>query len=697
MINRTALINRTAPEQAADSGLARQLAVAAFDRHWVRHALVATVALKAAGLLLVVDVLGLQAFDLPKSLFSRGLEWVLAALIVLALARHGAWILPRTKLHLAVAGFLLANILSTLFAQDPRLSLFGDPDRHLGLTFLLDMAILYLAVAIAYRGPADWAVLGGAVLIAAILVTAYAAAQYVGLDPLQWTGHDRPFSTVGNPDILGHLLSVVFGLTLGLQAAGRGWATTGKVLAAVFLAATLAVATRGALLGIGAAVLAFLFVRARLARSSAAELARVTAAILVLLAATTPFFLGSPLGARARDTFDATGGSGRLSIWDAAIHTWAERPVLGYGTDSFSIAYPHQRQPGSAAILGPGVAMSSAHSWLFQALATTGVIGLATLVGLIVSGTVLIWRHAQSMPIVGAPLALAWSAYWVNGLVSVGSISLDWIPWVILGSAAALTTSRPHARRPVRAAGSLLRPLAVFLAIATTAGVLTGVDAFRANRDSLRSRSAWLVGDQEAAVAYGAAALMGDPGPADHWNRLGLALDLAGRPGEAAQAYEGAVQRAPHSSAFWFNLARSRAQSGGGVDAGIAAAESAVAADPNDAWTRITFADVLVGLDRCEPALSSAVKAIELFAGDPRYDELAVRAANCVKDPQLVQAKLAQALATKESAVLLLALAELKLSSGDLAGARTHALRALDLSNDNETALKILRLIEAAR
>ena len=158
------------------------------------------------------------------------------------------------------------------------------------------------------------------------------------------------------------------------------------------------------------------------------------------------------------------------------------------------------------------------------------------------------------------------------------------------------------------------------------------------------------------------------------------------------------AQRAPHSPAFWFNLARSRARSGAaGVEAAIAAAESGVAADPNDAWTRITFADVVLALGRCDAALSSAVKAIELFASDPRYDELAARAARCVNDQQLAQAMLIKVLATKESVVLLLALAELERSTGDLVGARTHALRVLDLSEENEAALELLRQLDAAR
>ena len=67
-------MDTSAVARAVNKGLSARVALAAFDRDRVRHALVATVAVKIAGLLLVVDVLGLQAFDLPKSLFSRGLE-----------------------------------------------------------------------------------------------------------------------------------------------------------------------------------------------------------------------------------------------------------------------------------------------------------------------------------------------------------------------------------------------------------------------------------------------------------------------------------------------------------------------------------------------------------------------------------------------------------------------------------------------
>ena len=57
-------------------------------------------------------------------------------------------IFPRTRLHLIAAAFVLASAIWALFAENTYLALYGDRDRYLGLTFVVDMAVLYLAVAV---------------------------------------------------------------------------------------------------------------------------------------------------------------------------------------------------------------------------------------------------------------------------------------------------------------------------------------------------------------------------------------------------------------------------------------------------------------------------------------------------------------------------------------------------------------------
>src|SRR5262249_305831 len=151
------------------------------------------------------------------------LEWVMVGVIAAAVLRYGLGVIPRSPLHIPVVGFVLVSALSALVGVDPYVGLYGDWDRYLGLTFVVDMAVLYVAIAGAYRRCADWALLGAAIALSAALALAYALIQWLGLDPISWSDSPapRPFSTFGNADHFGHVLSGLFGLAAGVAAFGR--------------------------------------------------------------------------------------------------------------------------------------------------------------------------------------------------------------------------------------------------------------------------------------------------------------------------------------------------------------------------------------------------------------------------------------------------------------------------------------------
>ncbi|MGH2500582.1 MAG: hypothetical protein ACRDF0_10905, partial [Candidatus Limnocylindria bacterium] len=201
----------TSSVRAGAGGPAARAADDPFSGSVLRSALVALVSLKIMGLLLIFDPGGAQAFDLPKSLFSRAVEWLIAATLLLSLASFGPRIVPRTRLHAAAAAVLLATALSAAFAEQRYLALFGEQERYLGLTFVVDMALLYLAVAVAFRDRADWALLSVALALASVVVCAYALLQAFGLDPVRWSGPaSLAFSTLGHNNFLGQFLSVAF-------------------------------------------------------------------------------------------------------------------------------------------------------------------------------------------------------------------------------------------------------------------------------------------------------------------------------------------------------------------------------------------------------------------------------------------------------------------------------------------------------
>ncbi|HLQ04372.1 MAG TPA: hypothetical protein VK197_01845, partial [Verrucomicrobiae bacterium] len=187
----------------------------------------------------MLDPAGLVAFQLPKALASRAFEWAIAAALAFALVRYGRAIVPRHRAHVSVLGLLAAWAAAAVFAADRYVAIFGDPENYLGLTFIVDMVVLYLAVSVAVLRERDVFVLLVATLAAGAAAIAYGGTQSLGADPLAWAAdpRTRPFASFGNPDHFGHFLSVFFGLALGLAIAmigrARLLATIGVIAALV--------------------------------------------------------------------------------------------------------------------------------------------------------------------------------------------------------------------------------------------------------------------------------------------------------------------------------------------------------------------------------------------------------------------------------------------------------------------------------
>src|SRR5438132_6440021 len=328
-------------------------------------------AMKGAALILIVDPASLNAFEAPKALASRAFEWPIAAALVATLLTYGRAIVPASRLHVVVLAVLGAAALSTVFAADRYTALFGDPENYAGLTFLLDMAVLYLALAVAIRDERDAFVPLGALALAAGFAMAYGTVQWLGLDPLAWAAdpRSRPFATFGNADHFGHFLSVVFGIFLGAALAGpRGRArVVAGVGAVVALGVAAIVATRGTALGIAAAAAgAASVVRPR------GRILVVAAAAALVLAAGLAF---TPLGQRV-----VSGGAigDRISLWEIAARATLARPLVGYGVDGFRVAFADQRTTASLASLASRP-QATDHDWIADAAATSGLLSLPAL------------------------------------------------------------------------------------------------------------------------------------------------------------------------------------------------------------------------------------------------------------------------------------------------------------------------------
>ncbi len=673
----------------------RSAASPTFESSWPRRALVWLVAFKVVALVVVFQPFGLQSFDLPKVGWSRAGEWLTVAVLALALARYGTSIVPRTKLHVAVLAFLVVNGLATVLAENRYVALFGEYGRFLGLSFVADMAVLYLAIATAFRRAADWLVLLGAVGGASLVAIAYGFIQRAGFDPIVWAdaSQQRPFATFGNPDMFAHFLSACFGAAVGvaLFAEGRR-ALVVRALAAVLALLTMAivsvVATRGSAIGLGAVLIAVPIVYLRVRNFGRRAVVATLVGTLVGIAGLVGFVAASPLGARIRAAAQGVQLEDRLTIYRSGLEAFLDRPLLGFGPDNFGVAYVRHREPQSTDILSGVTLVTSAHSWLLQAATTTGVLGLASLLGLIVSFAWSAWRGLARAPAIAAPAFLACVGYFGNGLVSPNSVMVDWIPWLAFGAIASLHSRDPseiHAARNVRL-------LAVPVMAVGIVGALSARNMLEANH------SAWIAQSvrNQSDPSFALAAVRLDDGRARYWMLLGSAYEQRRQWRAATDAYSEAVSRAPHQAVYWANLSASRlhlaveGEPRGTLDTAFAAARSAIAADPNNPVGHAALAQTASAAGQYDLAFRELDIAVRLDRRNGGYDLLAADTATRSNDAEAARKNLEELLTLKESVPLRVALARVALKLNDRQAALSNLRRALERDPVDADAKKLL-------
>ena len=324
-----------------------------------------------------------------------------AAGVALAADRRAALLALRQPLVLVLVALALLGAASaawTLASEERTL-------RWAAVT--LGYAAIFVAAAVAARtrggrlalaaGIAAIAAVSGALALAAVELQERPYALWIGGD---W----RPAGPFEYPPALA-LLTV--SALPALIAAARARSTALRAAGALGLALAMAVlvlAHSRLGLGVGVAVLALAVYRATGRREV------VVAGLVVALAAGSLAF-GSADG-------PASGFlHGREETWEAAVETFADRPLLGTGADAF-LAGSARHQEGAAIVF--------AHDLPLELAAELGVAGLALAIALYALTGMLAWRARFTR------------AGWLFGPAAAAFLAfnlLDW-PWHLAGSGA---------------------------------------------------------------------------------------------------------------------------------------------------------------------------------------------------------------------------------------------------------------------
>ena len=604
---------------------------------------------------MLVPVVFDYAADLPftvmKGVVSHALAYALAGVLLGLSLQFGRSFLAWSWLHIPVIAFLVANAAAALFAEDSVLALYGARGRMLGLGTIADWVVLYFSVALLVRARREALAVVVAAVAASAAVLAYELVQLLGKDPFDWNidSSSRPFSTMGQTTTLAEYLTVVAVgvLSLGLFVTKLSVLLRGVLVgySAILFAGVLATQTRSAVTGVvaGATVLVVLTWIAhpnRRARVISVVGAITTASAFALL------LLLTPLGARVVNTVEApavdvTGGEGaprleqsaatRVGLYAAALAMVRDRPLLGYGPDNFSAVFPAYRTESEPSEIQQSLP-TSAHGWLSNVAASSGVLGLAAFVGVAVVAVLLVLR-AGFHPVAWAGAAML-IAFLGAGLTTISDLGTDWLFWASAGAIAAVS-ARTLAPEPSLAGAvkrgrqidrNLVQPrrsrtaVAIVLAAVGLAMVFTGVSALSASRSARDSQMQRLTGRPQEAMDSALRATSLDPRRAEYWDGLGLASISNQRPTDAVSAFTQAANRAPYNVRYLGDLASANlilVQRGnvGAVARARDAAERAVKADSNNPQAYLTRAVVMQVTVDPPQAVQSIERALAL---DPK-------------------------------------------------------------------------------
>jgi O-antigen ligase/Flp pilus assembly protein TadD len=635
-----------------------------------------------------------DSFALVKSAVSHISAFaVAAALVALAIRERRAF--AASPIHFAVAALVCTFAVSTAFALDQTMALFGTFRRYLGFDQLVDDAVLFLAVATVFRTRADRARLGFALLAITVPVCLYGV--------LQWTGHDfvkyveapgsHPVGTFGQPDTAGAFFGVVSAsaLAVALWPWGRwGMAVRAPVGTLALLALSVGYATgaKGTFLALVGGLIGFAVIvsigRTRLAlgmtrATSLVAAGTVLAALALVVAAPT-----------LAPVFGASGES-RLEIWQTALRAVMARPLIGVGPDNFAAVYPalHDIRSG---VLSPGELQNSTHNVFLYVATSAGALGLLAWAAMLVLSIARAINVAATRDPDALVLVLI-SAYLGQALATITDLGLEWIPFVAAGMAAAswLEKPLPIAARHRRnwAAPASFGAIALLAIVILSQAQFSRLSASEliAGSEALRTS-----GRPLAAVDYARQALQIDNRRAEHWAFFASDLQDAGNPGAARSAFQEAAQREPWNPVYWQDIALTYLAEGDEVHA-LTYLDRAIAADPYSVQAHELVSRLSFNRGDWNRALQEGTLSIQINPDNVDRYEAPVRAAIHLQEWQQAETLLRIGLAHNDTAHLHVLLALVYADSGRHADAVSEIVRALALAPGDPEATQLQQQI----
>lgn len=353
-----------------------------------------------------------DAFDTPKVFIIRILSLVAIVSCLADIFMHGGKLRIIRWVAVALGIYVLWVTLSTVFALEPMQALYGKYRRYDGAW----SAYIYVAVffiTLQYATSFERAKqMASALSWSSFIVAGYGLMQAAGIEPLLWGQlpfeANRSFSTFGNPDLLAGFLAfgVFINAGLALSESSKLKRIWYWVLFLMNSAVVITAFSRSIWVGafVGAVVFIVLVVRQKVKFDSLDYSfmgATVLSALTLIGVSLTRKDAVMNFASRFVSIFKFNEGSAvtRFQIWDAAQQAIVERPLFGWGSDSFRMVFRRFQPLEYNTAAGYRSVADNVHNYPLQLAAGIGVVGAVVLYsiqfGLLALGVKVCWERPE--------------------------------------------------------------------------------------------------------------------------------------------------------------------------------------------------------------------------------------------------------------------------------------------------------------
>jgi O-antigen ligase len=424
-------------------------------------------------------------YVVPRNIFFRVVAELGTLVLVWALCFGGDELdLRYEPIFWALVAFIAAALLSALFSPARDHSLFGDFERMGGVWAWLHLALFFLLLR-TFRDE-EWGSVLNAALIVSIFISMSAILEHSELaSATRFSGAmlSASSSTVGNSGLLAAYLLFAIALAGYLASTSVRFRLLYLAAGAINLIGLVYAENRSTVIGLalgavtGSVIFATLHTRSRRRWIAPTAAIGIACAVLAISAGIRAF----PSSALTRHaptvlqrlalTSPAGSDESRTMQWRAAIDGFQDRPLLGYGPENHNLVWSAHFNPGIYHL--DTDVYDRTHNQYLELLATTGLIGALTFLGIWVAIAVTLIRAYRDDRLSASSLAIliglqvAYAVYLFFWFVDLNSTML----WILF---AALIASRenPHGVvRPTTRRRHATRRIPI--AVAFSSGLLT--------------------------------------------------------------------------------------------------------------------------------------------------------------------------------------------------------------------------------